>query len=482
MLFTFAVPAQASSTAGLVRGKVTDDSSSMLVAAIIVEDETGATYRAMTNALGGYSLALEPGEYTLTFTKGNEFSTVTRMVEVESLKTYYLQDVRLTAMYDSYAKGWVAGDCHQHTYYSDGVDSVLASMVGNASAGLYFGFLTDHNTSRGVPEWNNATQVNVRTEGGENRYFKGFDGVEVTTEFGHYNSLGSGCTLETYDVKLTEFERASADKLSYAREKIMYIADCITRIGGLAQMNHPYSSTTMGVMNWIEKGDWEVFDLYDTIEIWNGYFVSCDGIYDTINAMNQNYTTKLLWYDLLNGMKEGHPFHAATGGTDNHDISAPVSAKSHEKYTSALPTTLEEYYNYWVSTAKYNGIPTTYIHLGDGELNLENVQERVKSGKSFITSGPIVLCDIGGASYGETVSAAAGETLTVNADIWNRDGIEEIDVVINGETVKTIGLGGETAFAGTIDLTADWEAFDWILFEVKGPIGQYAITNPIIIG
>lgn len=475
-------PVRAETTAGLVRGKVTDDSSNMLVAAIVVESESGDTFRAMTNALGGYSLALEPGTYTLTFTKGSEFSTVTRTVEVESLKTYYLQDARLTALYDSYARGWIAGDCHQHTYYSDGVNSVMESMVGNASAGIYFGFLTDHNSSRGVPEWNNATQVNVRTADGESRYFRGFDGVEVTTEFGHFNSLGSGCTLETYDVKLTEFERASQDKLSYARAKIMYIADCITRIGGLAQMNHPYSSTTMGVMNWIEKGDWEVFDLFDTIEIWNGYFVPCDGTYETLNAMNQNYASKLLWYELLNGMKDGHPFHAATGGTDNHDISAPVSAKAHEKYTSSLPTNLEEYYNYWVNTAKYNGMPTTYIHLDPNELTAENVQACVKSGMSFITSGPIVLCDIGGASYGETVSAAAGDTLTVNADIWNRDGIEEICVVVNGETVKTLSLSGETSYIGPIELTRDWEAFDWILFEVKGPIGQYAITNPILIG
>ena len=58
---------------------------------------------------------------------------------------------RLQPLFDSYAKGWIAGDCHQHTFYSDGVDPVEDVMIGNAANGVYFGFLTDHNTSRGVP-------------------------------------------------------------------------------------------------------------------------------------------------------------------------------------------------------------------------------------------------------------------------------------------------------------------------------------------
>ena len=473
--------ALAASSAGIVRGKVTDDNSQLLVCSILIEGEDGATYRQTTNAMGGYSLNLEPGTWKLTFTKGNEFTTVTRTVEVESLKTYYQQDVRLTAVSDAYAEGWLAGDCHQHTYYSDGVDSVMSSALGNAALGLYWGFLTDHNTSRGVPEWNEVL-VNVRTVDGQDRLFCGFDGVEVTTEFGHYNSLGSGLTLDTYDIKLTEFERASSDKLLYARDKIRYIADCIKRVGGLAQMNHPYSSTTMGMANWIAQDDYETFDLFDTIEIWNGYFLPPDGIYTTENAMNQNYSAKLMWFRLLNAMKDGHPFHAATGGTDNHDTTAPVSASSHEKYTSKLPENLEEYYNYWVCTAKYNGMPTTYIHLSAEDLTMENVQQCLKEGRSFITDGPIVICDIDGKSYGETVAAQPGETLVLNTHITNRDGISQIRVVINGETVETICPDENTAeYNQPISLTRDWETNDWIVVEVLGPITQYAITNPIRI-
>lgn len=77
----------------------------MLIAGIVITDEEGGIVRQTTNAYGGYELCLEPGTYTLTFSKGAEYATEEKTVEVESLKTKYLPDVRLTQLYDSYAKG-----------------------------------------------------------------------------------------------------------------------------------------------------------------------------------------------------------------------------------------------------------------------------------------------------------------------------------------------------------------------------------------
>jgi len=195
---------------GKVRGKVLSGNGDMLVAGIIVIDEENNAYRTSTNAYGGYYLELQPGHYTLIFEKGLEFSTKTVEVDVESLKTYYQQDVRLSALYDAYAEGWVAGDAHEHSNYSDGADSITDLAVQDASAGLYWGFLTDHNSSRGVPEWR-ETAVNVLTdENGQDRLFVGFAGSEITTEFGHFNSLGTGMTFDKYEIGFTEAERASA--------------------------------------------------------------------------------------------------------------------------------------------------------------------------------------------------------------------------------------------------------------------------------
>lgn len=186
---------QESVRAGNVRGKVLSGNGDMMIAGIIIVDEENNAYRATTNAYGGYHLELAPGKYTITFTKGFEFDTYTTTVEVESLKTYYLRDVRLNQLTDSYASGWIAGDLHQHSTYSDGADSIANLAIANASAGIYWGFLTDHNSSRGVPEWRETSSVNVLTEvtGAKRTFF----GMAVTLDL--MSKLG-GVSYEEYFV------------------------------------------------------------------------------------------------------------------------------------------------------------------------------------------------------------------------------------------------------------------------------------------
>ena len=113
---------------------------------------------------------------------------------------------------------------------------------------------------------------------------------------------------------------------------------------------------------------------------------------------------------------------------------------------------------------------------------MENVQKALVAGHSFVSNGPVVLCDMDGASYGETL-VPAGSQITIHTDIFNRDGIREIRVVHNGEVIETVNPPEDTAhYADPIAITGTWAPGDWILLEVLGPISQYAITNPVLIG
>ena len=126
-------------------------------------------------------------------------------------------------------------------------------------------------------------------------------------------------------------------------------------------------------------------------------------------------------------------------------------------------------------------MPATYTYFGDKELTMENAMAAVKAGHSFVTSGPLVLADVKGKIYGEKAQAAAGEEISLNCDIWNRDGLKEIRIVVNGEIVKQIPVTGES-FKEAVLLKRDWQSNDWIVIEVLGTdCCQYAITNPIII-
>lgn len=467
---------------GSVRGKVLTDSGEMVTAGIIVEDEAGNTFRTTTNEQSGYNLLLPPGSYTLYFTRGFEYSVVTKKITVESYKKYYLQDVRLIQLYDSYAQGWIASDLHQHTYYSDGVDSVSSQLLGNISNGLYIGFLTDHNTAYGLAEWvqGNRLVANIDQTGAQRKYHA-FEGVEVTTEFGHFQSLGVGQTFDTYEIKMTELQRgqSKAEKDVILKDMIRYIADTIKRSGGVAQINHPYSSSTMG-FNY-----WDIADIFDTVEIWNGYFVPGDGRYigDTLGYADQNYSAKMKWFELLNNIKNGGKFLAATGGTDNHDSTSPyqrdpkLASYNINNIKDFKITNMVDYQAAFELNGRYNGNPTTYLHI-PGDITLESVQNAIKNGNSFISNGPILIADVNGKSYGETVDLDGAGSVSLNLKAFARDGFESIRIVKNGEVVQTIDSINGSTYEKVIRLS-DLKSGDWIVLEGMGVSTYYCITNPI---
>ncbi|MCQ2423291.1 MAG: CehA/McbA family metallohydrolase [Clostridia bacterium] len=467
-----------SAPAGNVRGKVLSGDGDMMIAGIIIVDEENNCHMETTNAFGGYHLELAPGKYTLTFTKGFEFNTYTTTIEVESLKTYFLRDVRLNQLSDSYADGWIAGDLHMHSTYSDGADSITDLAIANAATGMYWGFLTDHNTSRGVPEWRETNAINVLTDAaGAHRNFLGMAGSEVTTEFGHFQSIGTGMTYDKYEINLTDAERANKDKNAICRDKIVYIARQIRLQGGVSQINHPYSITNMGAMNFLDATDYELFENFDTIEIWNSYFTVPDGRFETMNTDNQNYQAKLLWYSLLNRVKEGGAFIAATSGTDNHDSTGYASAEVRNQFPETF-TKLSEYQNYCRYAGKYSGCIATYVYLGDSEINQENILDAVRNGHSYLTNGPVMTLTANGAIFGETADAESGE-LTFSGSVTCREGMEKIRFVVNGETVREIEVNG-TSFEGDVTISS-LVSGDWVLVEVLGAKAIYAISNPVFI-
>lgn len=465
---------------GRVMGKVLSSDGEMMIAGIIIVDEEGNSWRETTNDYGGYVLRLAPGTYTLTFDKGAEFSQYTKEITVESYKTYYQKDVRLTQLFDSYSMGWIAGDIHQHSIYSDGLDDLDDLVTANASCGLYWGFLTDHDTSRGVPEWRGATgSVVVFTESnGTRRTFSGFAGDEVTSTFGHFQSIGTGMVFDRYEINLTETELTSKDKDSIRREKGIYIARQIKAAGGIPQINHPYSVTNMGAMNFIAEDDWKYFSYFDTFEIWNGYFICPDGRFTNKGSENQNYIAKLAWYSILNNVKDGGKFLAATGGTDDHDSSGYASAKNRASF-GRIPQTVGEYYLLCRYEGKYAGVPTTYVFLGDDAVDQKNVMDAIRAGHSFISNGPVVICTVGDSVYGDKIETVDGKVV-VSCNVFARDGISLIRVVKNGEVFKEISLDMVQSFNEDVMLEG-LESGDWVLFEVLGDFNDYAITNPYFV-
>jgi len=436
-------------------GRILTDSGDMITAGIIITNSAGDMVRLNSNILSGYCILLEEGTYTITYVRGPEYSTYTRMISVENYKTYYMDDVRLQHLYDGTTMRWYMGDLHQHTTYSDGKQTVDEVLLSNINNGLHFGYLSDHNTAAGLAEWVQGNRfVAAYDLFGTPILFRAIRAVEVTTDFGHFQSLGIGNVFEQADISVLKGDDPIADITDMMQE--------IVRSGGIAQVNHPFAASLLGFHYW------EIVEEFDTIEIWNGLYEP--------NA-NENLAAKEKWFELLNLHAAGEiKYLAATGGSDNHSIIGAYTARYAD-----LSTEAGRYSDSYLRRGVYSGVPATVLHIL-GEFTEENILNAIKNGNSYMTNGPMIVATIAGVGYGETYSLDGATSVTIDLSVFSRDQMSQIVVYLNGEVAMTLDAAeGSMWYQDAVTLQGV-AVDDWIVFEVLGEEALYAITNPIFMG
>lgn len=112
--------------------------------------------------------------------------------------------------------GWVKGDFHTHTIYSDGAMTRQANIDSALTQNLDFFVTTEHNVVTAL--WPKQAQVSI------------YGGCELTTLFGHTNFLG----LER---PLLEFPTLPGDAIT--EENILAVL-AANRGNGLMSINHPF--------------------------------------------------------------------------------------------------------------------------------------------------------------------------------------------------------------------------------------------------
>jgi PHP domain-containing protein len=133
--------------------------------------------------------------------------------------------------------GWLRGDLHCHTRYSDG-DSWPSEMLhAGAEAGLEFLGVTDHN--------NVAHHAEYGPGGGA--YPIVIPGVEVTTYGGHWNAWGTDRWWEFRTPEAPAVERAMAEAMD---------------AGAFVSVNHPKPFGPA----W----EYDAIESFHAVEVWNG--------------------------------------------------------------------------------------------------------------------------------------------------------------------------------------------------------------------
>ncbi|NEA64601.1 CehA/McbA family metallohydrolase [Streptomyces sp. SID12488] len=185
-------------------------------------------------------------------------------------------------------RAWYRGDCHLHTWYSDGRRTPAEIAALARAAGLDFINSSDHNTHSSHAHW--------ASEAGDDLLI--MVGEEVTTRNGHVVALGTdpGTFVDwRYRARDNRFGK-------YARQ--------IRRAGGLVVPAHPHA-TCVGC-NW-KFG----FNDVDAVEVWNGAYSPEDEV-----ALAD--WDGMLVASVREGASGGRGWIPAMGNSDAHRDPDPV--------------------------------------------------------------------------------------------------------------------------------------------------------------
>ncbi|MGW2558217.1 CehA/McbA family metallohydrolase [Streptomyces sp. NPDC001514] len=223
-------------------------------------------------ALGPYTVAPQglPYTITITLTFGTSTETPSPVYPPERAK--------------GRGRAWYRGDCHLHSWYSDGRRTPAEIAALARAAGLDFINSSEHNTHAAHAHWAEAAGDDLLVLLGE----------EVTTRNGHVVALGTdpGTFVDwRYRARDNRFGH-------YARE--------IRRAGGLVVPAHPHA-TCIGC-NW-KFG----FGEADAVEVWNGPYTPDD----EVSLASWDNT-------LVASVRSGKRWTPAMGSSDAHRHPDPV--------------------------------------------------------------------------------------------------------------------------------------------------------------
>ena len=421
-------------------------------------------YDAGFRCPGEFRSALPPGKTTVVVTRGFDYQSETRELVLAASKTTECE-IRLARISPLRKEGWVCGDNHVHMKHGEGkiqVDFPFVALTARAEALDYMSVAQAWNAGTGTPalltpacaavsapdctlHWNMEEPKN---------YWKG----DVSHCMGHCWNLGMRDVAAGGADPIAELFAMSAGDYQKEKDPTPNFEShaFIHSIGGVAVYTHPcrfWRGSWGGRNGFPLEPDKFVSNMaqelpFDTV---------AGPTYDSIDIMMQpkerlvNQLGEQLWFMLLN---QGYRM-PATASTD----------ASFDNPGRATP-----------------GAVRVYTRI-DGDLTLEKVAMAMKSGRNFVTSGPLLAFTVDGHGIGDILPVSSSIKCGARVQAWASGAAEEyltkIEVIRNGEIYKSVEIDGkpkthEVSFEIEEDRTA------WYIVKCYGSQwSQYAVSNPI---
>lgn len=133
------------------------------------------------------------------------------------------------------------------------------------------------------------------------------------------------------------------------------------------------------------------------------------------------------------------------------------------------------------------GSDRTFAHL-TGPLTPQNWMAAIKRGRTFFSTGPILLLQVDGREPGDDIvlPATAPAKMRVQADLVSIAPVETLEILVNGDVVETVRATDPVRlkFDGLVDVPQG----GWVAARATGPKSKYlgddyafAQTSPVYI-
>jgi hypothetical protein len=382
-----------------------------------------------------FDTELPPGRVRMTFSGGVE--TIPQTVTVDA-ETATELTVRMQQWVDMAARGWYSGDSHVHLHTGGpiGVTVADALLAARAEGVNYVNLCVSNNVGDDVRDAGLITgRPHAASTGRQLLVF----GEEMrSTIYGHMQFLGINRLVEP---QYTGFD-GTPNRNDFPANHVM-AAEAV-RQGGVVTYGHPmFAGEPYPFAKDLAKASAAARELPIDAVL---------GVVHAIDLMSYNSDEDLsagLWYRLLNcGLK----------------LSACVG-------TDAL---LDR------STEPMGG-DRVYVKTV-GPLTMQGWLDGLKSGRSFVTNGPIPMLEVNGKAPGETCELTTAGNVRVAVTVESHVPFNKFEVIVNGEVAahdETAGGDSAGLRVRRLDLELPIVRSSWIALRVRGPEHPIVFDGPV---
>lgn len=393
---------------------------------------------------GRFDVELPAGRSRLNFSGGIETIPQTVLLEADG-------DVELTVpiqrWVDMAARGWYSGDSHIHLHTGGpiAVSPADALTAARAEGVNYLNLCVSNNVGDDIRD---AELITGKPHAAStDRHLLVFGEEMRSTIYGHMQFFGINRLVEP---QYTGFD-GTPNQLDFPANHIM--ATEAVRQGGVVTYGHPmFAGQSFPFEKDLAKPTGAARELPIDAVL---------GVVHAVDLMSYNSDedrSAELWYRLLNcGLK----------------LSASVG-------TDAL---LDR------STEPLGG-ERVYVKTA-GPLTMQSWLDGLKSGRSFVTNGPIPTLVVNGKGLGETLELSAPGKVHVAATVESHVPVNTVELIVNGKVVAHEEVGadaGEGVQTRHFNVDVPIDRSSWLALRVRGPEHPdvfdgpaWAHTSPIYV-